>query len=73
MGIVTARGRGDRFRYDLTPPVEIRGFSGAPILDAAGHVVGVMTVWFDTKTEGGKTLEAGAEDAAAVLALLVDQ
>jgi len=43
---VTARGYGDRFRYDVNPPVDIRGFSGAPILDQSGHVAGVMTVWF---------------------------
>jgi hypothetical protein len=72
-GIVTRRGEGDRFRYDLTPAVDIRGFSGAPILDAGGHVLGFMTVWFDTKQEGGKDLEAGAEDAATALALLGDQ
>jgi hypothetical protein len=66
-GTVKERRHGDRFRYDLIPPVDIRGFSGAPILDESGLVVGVMTVWFDAKKVAGKYLEAGGEDAAAVL------
>ena len=66
-GRVTARGFGDRFRYDIEPPVDIRGFSGAPILDSRGLVVGVMTVWFDPKMQGEKFLEAGGEDAAAII------
>jgi S1-C subfamily serine protease len=65
-GKVTARAFGDRFRYDLTPPVEIPGFSGAPIIDETGHLVGVMTVWFDPKMDGDKFLEAGGEDAATI-------
>jgi S1-C subfamily serine protease len=65
-GIVTAREHNDRFRFDLSPPVDIRGFSGAPIIDSAGYAVGVMTIWFETKMAGGKDLEAGGEDAAAV-------
>lgn len=43
-GVVTARGFGDRFRFDITPHVDIRGFSGAPVLDDAGLVVGVTGV-----------------------------
>jgi hypothetical protein len=66
-GRVTARAFGDRFRYTVDPPVDIRGFSGAPILDEHGLVVGVMTVWFDPKMEGENFLEAGGEDAAAAL------
>lgn len=66
VGEVTERKFGDRFRDDIDPPVDIRGFSGAPILDVEGRVVGVMTVWFDPKTEGGLNLEAGGQDAAAV-------
>ena len=64
-GIVTAREHNDRFRFDLSPPVDIRGFSGAPIIDGAGLVVGVMTIWFETRMEGNRDLEAGGEDAAA--------
>lgn len=66
VGKVTERKFGDRFRFDIDPPVELPGFSGAPILDVKGRVVGVMTVWFDPKREGKLYLEAGGQDAAAV-------
>jgi hypothetical protein len=68
-GKVTARA-GDRFRYDIDPPVDIRGFSGAPVIDRNGHVVGVMTVWFEPKMQGERFLEAGGEDAASVYQLV---
>jgi hypothetical protein len=66
-GRVTERRFGDRFRYTVDPPVDIRGFSGAPIVDGHGHVVGVMTIWFDPKMQGEKFLEAGGEDAVSLL------
>jgi hypothetical protein len=71
-GRVTGRGDGDsvhrnRFRFTIDPPVDIRGFSGAPILDSQGLAVGVMTVWFEPKKQGDKDLEAGGEDSASVL------
>ena len=65
-GKVTQRALGDRFRYDIDPPVDIRGFSGAPIIDEKGYVVGVMTVWFDPEMSGEKFLEAGGEDIASI-------
>ena len=64
-GIVTARS-GDRFRYDIQPPVNLSDFSGAPIVDESGLAVGIMTIWFHTKMEGDLDLEAGGEDATAV-------
>jgi S1-C subfamily serine protease len=69
-GVVTAREFGDRFRYDIDPPVDIRGFSGAPIVDAKGYVVGVMAIWFQPRMTGEKYLEAGAEDVATIYPLL---
>ncbi|GAB5404405.1 MAG: hypothetical protein Aurels2KO_26360 [Aureliella sp.] len=69
-GIVTERAFGDRFRYDIDPPVDIRGFSGAPIVDSKGYLVGVMTVWFDAKMSDEKFLEAGGEDIASILQLI---
>lgn len=71
-GRVTGRGdkgtfHRNRFRFTIDPPVDIRGFSGAPILDSRGLAVGLMTVWFDPKEQGGKSLEAGGEDSASVL------
>lgn len=68
-GKVTER-KADRFRYTIDPPVNIRGFSGAPILDSDGQAVGVMTVWFDPKMDGEKYLEASGEDIATALRLL---
>jgi hypothetical protein len=69
-GVVTERAHGELFRYDLEPPVDIRGFSGAPIVDDKGYVVGVMMVWFDPKKAGDNFLEAGGQDAASVFELL---
>jgi S1-C subfamily serine protease len=65
-GKITAR-QDDRFRYDIAPPVDIHGFSGAPIVDRNGYLVGVMTVWFDARKDGEKYLEAGGEDAAPMV------
>jgi S1-C subfamily serine protease len=52
LGQVTKRELGDRFRYDIDLPVDLQGFSGAPIIDVRGQVVGVMTVWVDRKNAG---------------------
>jgi len=65
-GRVTQRKAPDRFRYDLDVPVNIVGFSGAPILDKNGLVVGLMTVWFEPKMKGENFTEAGGEDAVYV-------
>jgi hypothetical protein len=70
VGTVTERAFGDRFRYDIEPSVDIRGFSGAPILDEKGYAVGVMTVWFDPKMSGDNFLEAGGEDIASICELV---
>jgi hypothetical protein len=71
-GKVTKRS-GDLFRYDIDPPVDIRGFSGAPVIDGNGHVVGVMTVWFEPRMRGEQFLEAGGEDAGSVYQLIERQ
>jgi ribosomal protein L7/L12 len=71
-GKVTARVN-DRFRYDLNPPVELRGFSGAPIVDEKGLLVGVMTVWFEPKVRGETYLEGGGEDASVIYSLIEKQ
>jgi hypothetical protein len=69
VGKVTGRmWFGDRFRYDLDPPVDLHGFSGAPIIDEKGYLVGVMTVWFNAQMNGDKYLEGGGEDAATIYA-----
>lgn len=69
-GKVTQRGPGHRFRFDITPHVDIRGFSGAPILDKEGRVVGVTSIWFEPKMQGGLWTESGGEDAAVLLGIL---
>ena len=61
-GRVTRRGR-DRFWYDIDPPVEVRGFSGAPILSSSGRVVGVFSVSEDLEeTPDGLQVEGEAND-----------
>jgi hypothetical protein len=69
-GIVTERGYEDRFRYDLETPVDLHGFSGAPIIDQNGHVVGVTTIWFEPRMNNDLFLEGGGEDVASVYSLL---
>lgn len=62
-GKVTHRS-GDYFRYSIKPSANISGFSGAPIIDSKGYLVGTMTVWFNAKMKGRHYLEAGGEDIA---------
>src|SRR3990172_8602595 len=66
-GKVTERHFGDRFRYSITPAVDLHGFSGAPIVDANGLLVGVMTICFSPQMSGEKFFEAGGEDIASIL------
>lgn len=68
-GKVTRRA-GDRFRFDLTPHVDITGFSGAPIVDKNGLLVGVTTIWFEPKMDGERYTESGGEDVATLLEML---
>jgi len=68
-GRITGRMR-DAFRFELDEPVELRGFSGAPIVDANGQLVGVLTVTFTPFESAGEHLEAGGEDVAVGLRFL---
>lgn len=68
-GKVTRR-LGDRFRFDIVPHVDITGFSGAPIVDKNGLLVGVTTLWFEPKMDGERHTESGGEDAATLLEML---
>jgi len=65
-GTVVERGNAAFFRYNLETPVDIRGFSGAPIVDKDGHLVGVMTIWFQPRMKGNQYLEAGGQDASYI-------
>jgi hypothetical protein len=64
------RNRYDYFQFRIDLSVDLRGFSGAPILDTDGHVVGVMSGFFSNlKTDAeGKYLDAAGEDVGAVYA-----
>lgn len=69
-GKVTQRAFGNSFRFDISPYVDIRGFSGAPILDKDGLVVGVTSIWFEPKMQGELWKEAGGEDTASLFGAL---
>lgn len=72
-GKVTKRAYGNAFQYTLEPYVDLRGFSGAPIIDAKGYVVGVMTIWFNRVMNEGKDTLGGGEDATFVANALKDK
>lgn len=69
-GRVLERLFDDRFRFWISPAVNLRGFSGAPILDEKGLVVGVMGLAFKPRMTGERMLEAGGEDAASLIEIL---
>jgi hypothetical protein len=64
-GKVTSRN-GKNFRCDIDPPVELWGFSGAPVLDRDGLVVGVTTINFQPKMNGDLFLESGGQDVTLI-------
>jgi hypothetical protein len=64
-GVVTARPGKNYFTYDFDPPVHIPGFSGAPIIDENGLLVGHGVSMSPTlKQKDGLEIEFGGEDAA---------
>jgi hypothetical protein len=69
-GKVIERHSGDRFRFSLSPAVNIMGFSGAPILDENGQVVGVLSIMVNPTMQGEEMIDAGGEDAASLLEVL---
>ncbi len=71
-GKVTERAPGGRFRFDIEPHVDIRGFSGAPVVDRNGFAVGVTSIWFSPKMDGELYMESGAEDASTIVHVLND-
>ncbi|REG26514.1 trypsin-like peptidase [Archangium gephyra] len=69
-GRVSGRAGNGVFRYVLETPVVLRGFSGAPIVDANGHLAGVMTIQFPAFNVDGEYLEGGGLDASLALEFL---
>lgn len=69
-GRVVERLPGQMFRYEFKPYVNLTGFSGAPVIDAQGHLVGVMTVSFRPRELMDKHVEGGGQDVAAIVPLL---
>lgn len=63
----------DYFQIELGQPVQIRGFGGPPIVDADGHLVGVMTVRFTPFTTDEDYQEAGGQDGSLGIQLLDTQ
>jgi Trypsin-like peptidase domain len=69
-GVVTGRPRKNYFTYEFDPPVRIAGFSGAPIVDTNGLLVGHGVSMSKTlKQKDGLEVEFGGEDAALALQL----
>jgi hypothetical protein len=68
--MVIRRRAPDRFDCDLDPPVELRGFSGAPFVDAKGQAVGVLSGADPNRKVGANNLEAWGEDIAFVSGLV---
>jgi len=60
----------DPQQIDVDPPVNLRGFSGAPIIDGKGYLVGVLSGCFFPEMVGDKFLEGGAEDVIGLYELL---
>ncbi|MDB5295457.1 MAG: hypothetical protein JWO31_1440 [Phycisphaerales bacterium] len=69
-GTVTARPSKHYFEYEFAPPVRIAGFSGAPIVDADGLLVGHgVNRSANPKQVNGKEVQFGGEDADLALSL----
>ena len=65
-GIVSGRQQ-NGFRVALERPVELRGFSGAPIVDADGAAVGTLVTATSAAFAGAPDVEGGAIDLTPLL------
>lgn len=69
-GVVTARPREHYFTYEFTPPVAIAGFSGAPIVDKDGLLLGHgVSMSEHLKQKDGLEVEFGGEDVTLAVEL----
>ncbi|HVW38486.1 MAG TPA: trypsin-like peptidase domain-containing protein, partial [Pirellulales bacterium] len=58
-GQITERS-GGTFTFSLNSPLELAGFSGAPVIDVKGHALGVLTAGY-VSVEGGPASHGVAE------------
>jgi len=58
-GQITERS-GGTFTFSLNSPLQLAGFSGAPVIDAKGHALGVLTAGY-VSVEGGPATHGVAE------------
>jgi hypothetical protein len=66
-GVVTRRSEDKpEFAYEFEGDVQTRGFSGAPVIDANGQVVGIHHGKYDDQPGGGKILAAANAIEAAL-------
>jgi len=69
-GVVTGRPGKHYFTYEFSPPVHIAGFSGAPIVDVNGQLLGHgVSRESELKQKDGLEIEFGGEDAALAVQL----
>ena len=69
-GEVTQIDDETHFRFSVSPPVDLRGFSGAPIVDSERRVVGVTTVWFERHMIDGRDILCGGEASTVIVDVL---
>jgi Fe-S cluster assembly iron-binding protein IscA len=65
-GRVTKRLDGPEFLFDVSPPVVLRGFSGAPVVDEHGYAVGVLGGMTGDRTPDGRDRVGRAEELRVV-------
>lgn len=58
-GRITERG-GGTFTFSLNSPLQLAGFSGAPVIDAKGHALGILTGSY-VSVQGGPASHGVAE------------
>ena len=68
-GVVMKREHRNLFLFEFHPAVALQGFSGAPIINQKGHVVGILIGGSSSERTDGKDNIAGGEDAASILGL----
>ena len=60
------------FTFSMNPPLEIAGLSGAPVIDAKGHALGIMTGGY-VSTAGGPANAVVAESLSTLRGVLESQ